>query len=53
MEIQPDTSTKENLPWKSPLKSSRTARHRWLMPVILATGEAEIRRLGFEASLGK
>jgi hypothetical protein len=25
----------------------------WLAPVILATQEAEIRRIGFKASLGK
>jgi hypothetical protein len=25
----------------------------WLIPVILATQEAEIRRMGFKASLGK
>jgi hypothetical protein len=29
------------------------AGHRWLMPVILATQEAEIRRIEFETSLGK
>jgi hypothetical protein len=26
-------------------KDEETARHRWLMPVILATWEAEIRRM--------
>jgi hypothetical protein len=29
------------------------ARHLWLMPVILATQDIEIRRIWFEASLGK
>jgi hypothetical protein len=28
-------------------------RHRWLMPVILATQEAEVRRITVQASLGK
>jgi hypothetical protein len=27
--------------------------HQWLISVILATAEAEIRRTGFEASRGK
>jgi hypothetical protein len=26
-------------------KKEKVARHRWLMPVILATQEAEIRRI--------
>jgi hypothetical protein len=30
-----------------------SARHRWLTPVILATQEVAIRRIWFEASLGK
>jgi hypothetical protein len=29
------------------------ARHRWLMPVILATQEAKTRRIMFKANLGK
>jgi hypothetical protein len=29
------------------------ARHRWLTSVILAVLEAELRRIGFEASPGK
>jgi hypothetical protein len=29
------------------------ARCWWLMPIILATQEAEIQRIRFEASLGK
>jgi hypothetical protein len=29
------------------------ARCQWLLPIILATQEAEIRRLWFEVSLGK
>jgi hypothetical protein len=28
-------------------------RHWWIMPVILATQEAEIRRIGFKVSPGK
>jgi hypothetical protein len=32
---------------------SDIARFWWLTPVILATQEAEIRRIQFEASLGK
>jgi hypothetical protein len=35
------------------LKSTTEARHCWLMPIILATQEAEIRRIRFEASPGK
>jgi hypothetical protein len=27
------------------IKEARGARHRWLIPVILATWEAEIRRI--------
>jgi hypothetical protein len=29
------------------------ARHWWLMPVVLATREAEIQRIAVQASLGK
>jgi hypothetical protein len=34
-------------------KSHPLARHWWLTPVILATQEAEIRRIGFKASPDK
>jgi hypothetical protein len=34
-------------------KTDPLARHWWLTPVILAIQEAEIRRMGFEASSGK
>jgi hypothetical protein len=35
------------------LKSMLAVRHQWLTPVILATGEAQIRRITYEASPGK
>jgi hypothetical protein len=34
-------------------KQFHSAGHWWLMPVILATQEAEIRKIGFKASPGK
>jgi hypothetical protein len=30
----------------------KNARHWWFMPIILATQEAEMRRIRFEASMG-
>jgi hypothetical protein len=35
------------------IKILKFARRWWLTPVILATKKAEIRRSGFETSLGK
>jgi hypothetical protein len=35
------------------LKRRVTARHWWLMPVILATQEAEIRRIMVQNQLGQ
>jgi hypothetical protein len=34
------------------MRKHRAARHQWLMPVILGTWEAEIRKIVFQASLG-
>jgi hypothetical protein len=35
------------------LKRAGGARHQWLTPLILATQEAEIRKIRVKASLGK
>jgi hypothetical protein len=38
---------------KKKKEKKKRARHQWLMPRILASHKAEIRRIVFEASLGK
>jgi hypothetical protein len=35
------------------IQEIQVARHQWLTPIILATQEAENRRIKFEANLGK
>jgi hypothetical protein len=36
-----------------PNKNVHSARHQWLMPVILTTQEVEIRRSAVQSQLGK